>query len=110
MTTDPMIFADPSLTGTRRLFLREPGWRVGHKSGNSKEFCFMRNPGQDYYHRLLDGEIYIFSGEERLCIACACRRGLLSHEAKLLREPGIKIEFEETADQDPFDVCGDEDD
>src|SRR5262249_21663197 len=69
-----------------RIFLREPGWRIGHKVGSVREFCYMMAPGQDYYHRLLDGEVYLYNAEERLCFACAERRGLLSREAKSLRE------------------------
>lgn len=73
----------------RRLFLHEPGWRVSLKVGSQREFCYMMNPGQDYYHRLHDGEVYLQrgDGEERLCLACAERRGLLSLEPKGLREP-----------------------
>ena len=55
----------------RRLFLREPGWRVAQKIGSEQTYCYMMAPGQDYYHRLLDGEIYFYHGTERLCAACA---------------------------------------
>ena len=50
-------------------------------------------PGQDYYHRLLDGELYLFHGDERLCLACAERRGLLSYEPKGLRQPLMTFEI-----------------
>lgn len=71
----------------RRVFLHEPGWRIGHKVGSTREFCYMMAPGQDFYHRLLDGELYLYSNEERLCLACAERRGLLAHEPRGLRTP-----------------------
>jgi hypothetical protein len=83
------------LADIRRLYLREPGWKLGHKTGSEKEFCYMQNPGQNYYHRLLDGEIYVYSPEERLCLACAARRGILTFEAKALREPAVEIEIGE---------------
>jgi hypothetical protein len=70
-----------------RLFLFEQGWGVGLKVGSERVFCYMMAPGQDYYHRLLDGELYLFRGDERLCLACASRRGLLSFEPRGLREP-----------------------
>jgi hypothetical protein len=70
----------------RRLYLREPGWRITVKQGNLREFCYMTAPGQNYYHRLRDGELIVYSPEERLCAACAQRRGLLTDEPKLLRE------------------------
>ncbi len=70
----------------QRLYLHEPGWQIAQKHGSVREFCYMMAPGQDYYHRLLDGEIYLFSNEERLCVACAERRGLISYEPKGLQE------------------------
>lgn len=80
--------------GPRRLFIHEPGWRIGQKVGSVREFCYMIAPGQDYYHRLLDGELFLFHGDERLCLACAERRGLLSYEPKGLREAPTLIEIE----------------
>ena len=72
----------------RRLFLFEGGWRIGLKGGSEREFCYMMAPGQDFYHRLLDGEIYLARNDEKLCLACAERRGLLSYEPRTLRESG----------------------
>ena len=43
----------------RRMFIFEPGWRVGVKTGSVRELCYMIAPGQDYYHRLLEGEIFL---------------------------------------------------
>src|SRR5262245_55140298 len=75
-----------------RLFLHEPGWRVALKAGSEREFCYAAWPGQNYYHRLLDGEVYLYRGDERLCLPCAARRGLLSFEPRQLRETVITIE------------------
>ena len=90
----------------RRVFVHEPGWRIGHKVGSAREFCYMMAPGQDYYHRLLDGEVYVYNNEERLCFACAERRGLLGHEARGLR-PAVgaadRVEPEGTSE---FEVRG----
>jgi hypothetical protein len=72
----------------RRLFLFEAGWRIGLKLGSEREFCYMTAPGQDFYHRLLDGEIFLARNDEKLCLACAERRGLLSYEPRTLRESG----------------------
>ena len=84
----------PAGSGPQRLFLHEPGWRVALKVGSERVFCYMMAPGQDYYHRLLDGEIYLHHGDERLCLACAERRGLLSYAPKGLREPRPADELE----------------
>lgn len=77
-----------------RLFLYEPGWTVDLKVGSERVFCYMMAPGQNYYHRLLDGELYVRNHEERLCFACAERRGLISFEAKILREPYSAIDLD----------------
>lgn len=91
MSIDPSR-ASPDST-LPRLFLREAGWRIGLKAGSEREFCFMVAPGQDYYHRLLDGEVFVTHGTEKLCLSCADRRGLFAHEPRLLREPGQSVDI-----------------
>jgi hypothetical protein len=78
----------------RRLFLHEPGWRIGHKLGSEREFCYTIAPGQDYYHRLYDGELFLTHGDQRVCLACAERRGLLSYEPRGLREPPTVLDLD----------------
>jgi hypothetical protein len=70
-----------------RLFVFEPGWRVSVKRGSHREFCYTMAPGQDYYHRLLDGELFVYHGDERLCLSCAARRGLISFAPRPLGKP-----------------------
>ena len=77
---------DDEIAPSRRMFIFEVGWRVGVKSGSTRELCYMMAPGQDYYHRLLDGEVFLVRDGERLCLSCATRRGLISFEPKQLRE------------------------
>jgi hypothetical protein len=72
-----------------RLFIREPGWHVHLKSGSDRMFCFLIAPGEDHYHRIGDGEIYLQRGDERICLPCADRHGLLQHEPKALR-PSVR--------------------
>jgi hypothetical protein len=94
-----------------RLFLFEPGWRITRKSSSEREFCHSITPGQDYYHRLLDGEIYLHKADEKVCLPCAARRGLLTYDPKLLREPiaGVNVAIDELLD-DGFEVLpGDHD-
>ena len=87
-----------------RLFVFEPGWQIAHKSGSFKEFCYAMAPGTDYYHRLLDGEVYLIRADEKLCIPCAARRGLLAYGPKSLREPlaGANLGIESALES--FDV------
>jgi hypothetical protein len=92
-----------------RLFLFEPGWKIGRKSGSEREFCYAMAPGKDYYHRILDGEIYLFNSEERLCFPCAARRGLLSQDPKLLRDPILGLNRAIESLSEGFDVIVRED-
>jgi hypothetical protein len=95
MSTDSNPSFEPVGDPTpRRLFLAEPGWRVGMKDGSTREFCYMMAPAQDYYHRLYDGEFYLQRGDERLCLACAERRGLIRFEPKGLRDPINAMEYD----------------
>jgi hypothetical protein len=87
-----------------RLFVFEPGWKIGRKSDSIREFCYQMSPGQDYYHRLMDGEIYLFRSDEKVCLPCAARRGLVSYDPKSLRDPvaGMNLAIDEMLDG--FDV------
>jgi hypothetical protein len=80
-----------------RLFLFEPGWQIGRKNGSDREFCYTIAPGQDFYHRLLDGEIFVYRADEKVCLPCAARRGLLNVDPKVLREPaaGMNLAIDE---------------
>jgi hypothetical protein len=51
---------DVEVVPARRMFIFETGWRVGVKTGSTRELCYVIAPGQDFYHRLLDGEIRSF--------------------------------------------------
>jgi hypothetical protein len=85
-----------------RLFLREPGWQVHLKLDSARAFCYATAPGEDYYHRLTDGEVYLQRGDERFCLPCAARRGLLSHEPRSLCDRGGAPDLD-TAEDD-YDV------
>jgi len=80
-----------------RIFLFEPGWRIARKSGSEREFCYLMAPGQDFYHRLMDGEVFLHRSDEKICLPCAARRGLLSYDPKSLRDPapGTNVAIDE---------------
>jgi hypothetical protein len=110
MMPEPNANANENLQELPRLFLFEPGWRIARKSNSEREFCYQIAPGQDYYHRLLDGEIYLHRADEKICLPCAARRGLLSYDPKSLREPisGLNVAIDELLDSG-FDVVSRED-
>jgi hypothetical protein len=70
----------------RRMFVFERGWNIGVKTGSHREHCHMMAPGQDFYHRLGNGEVFVIQDTEKLCLPCAFRRGLIAFEPKRLRE------------------------
>lgn len=81
----------PAPRAGERMYVHEPGWQVSVKRGSERVFCHMMTPGQDYYHRLLDGEMILHHDTERLCIACAARRGIISYEARRLPDEAPKF-------------------
>jgi hypothetical protein len=99
-----MYSADEVKTEIPRLFLFEPGWRVGLKSGSEREFCYSIAPGQNHYHRLMDGEIFLQRVDEKICLPCAARRGLLAFDPKVLREALTPENFVIDSMLEEFDV------
>ncbi|HKI17139.1 MAG TPA: hypothetical protein VKA15_04640 [Isosphaeraceae bacterium] len=85
-TPSPELDAPDETTRPSRLFLLESGWRISIKTDSQRAFCFMMAPGQDFYHGLLDGEVFVQRGEQRFCIACAIRRGLIALQPRRLPE------------------------
>jgi hypothetical protein len=77
-----------------RVFVREPGWQIAVKVGSERAFCYFIAPGEDYYHRLADGEVFLHRGDVKICLPCADRHDLLQHEPKPLRIPerGIDVD------------------
>jgi len=87
-----------------RIFVHEAGWSISVKRGSDRVFCHMMAPGQDYYHRLLDGELYLHQADERLCLSCAARRGVLSYEPRRLPDDGPRFLID--SEGNPFRVLG----
>lgn len=88
-----------------RLFLREMGWTFATKNGTEREYCYAMSPGQDFYHRLMDGELYLQGIDERLCIPCAARRGLIAFEPRVLRTPVLGLDVEGGSELETYDVA-----
>jgi hypothetical protein len=88
---EPEAADSAEFAAARRMFLFEAGWCLGVKNGSQREFCHMMAPGEDHYHRLHDREIFLVRDGEKICFACATRRGLIIFEPKLLREVGMRV-------------------
>lgn len=64
-----------------RVYLHDPAmWTAVVKQTTEKMYCYQRNPGEDYFHLILMGEIYLESGDEKLCLRCALRRNALTQD------------------------------
>jgi hypothetical protein len=87
----------------RRMFVFERGWSIRVKTGSHRELCHMMAPGQDFYHRLGDGEVFVVQNTEKLCLACAFRRGLIAFEPKRLRDAVVPVI--EDLDALPLDIA-----
>jgi hypothetical protein len=64
-----------------RLYVCHPeGWTAVVKQTSERMYCYQKNPGEDYFHLIVAGEIYLTFGEEKLCLNCAWRRGDVTQE------------------------------
>lgn len=64
-----------------RLYIPAPeGWRAQLKTNWDRLYCFGKNPGEDFHHLLLHGEIYVARGDEVYCLRCARRAGFITSE------------------------------
>ena len=62
-----------------RLYAHAPqNWRAAIKRDFAKQYCHQKAPGEDYYHLLTGGELYLDDGERKLCLNCAVRAGVLT--------------------------------
>jgi len=65
----------------RRLYVpRNDGWVAHVKPDATKEYCYFKNPGDDHFHLLMTGEIYVQKGSEKSCLNCALRMGIVTEE------------------------------
>lgn len=67
--------AQQSQIPDRRLYVPHAhNWRAGIQTGE-REYCCIRQPGQDWFHLLVNGEIYLQFGNDKMCLNCAFRQG-----------------------------------
>jgi hypothetical protein len=73
--------ADPPVSATEdvpdvRIYVQEAGeWEARVKRGSEKIYCYQKNPGEDFFHLIVNGEIYLTYGDEKYCLRCALRDG-----------------------------------
>jgi hypothetical protein len=74
----------------RLYFKYGEGWAAHFKHDWMKEYCYAQNPGEDYYHLLLSGEIYVQRGTEKYCLNCALRHGHITHDRLFWQRDGAR--------------------
>ena len=65
-----------------RLYLprTEKKWSVRVMSSYDREYCHAKFPGDPHYHLLVGGELHLDNGEQKYCVECALRLGLLTQD------------------------------
>lgn len=53
-------------------------WCAHIARGSERLYCYAKEPGKDYFHLIVTGEIYVQKGTEKLCLMCAVREGILT--------------------------------
>ncbi len=62
-----------------RLYVpKMAGWEAVIKQTWEQEYCYSKNPGEDWFHLLANGELYIQRGTEKFCLSCALRLKILT--------------------------------
>ena len=64
-----------------RLYVPDHGeWDVQIKRDSERIYCYAKLPDQDWFHLILNGEIYVTRQHERYCLRCALRLKFLTHD------------------------------
>lgn len=87
-SADPTSGEDGPLENDCRLYHPDgDGWKAHIKTGGERQYCYSQVPGQDHFHLILPGEIFVQKGDEKLCLMCALRRGVLTTERLFWQHP-----------------------
>lgn len=77
-STDPPP-QQPAESSDSRLYVHSSeGWQARIKQGWEKQYCYSRFPGEEHFHLILNGEIFLEHSDEKLCLTCAMRRGVIT--------------------------------
>jgi hypothetical protein len=94
MSDDPPEFVPPlelkESSDDLRLYVPHPeNWQVKLKTDGLRDYCHFKAPGQDFYHLLLQGEIFLEYGNARYCLTCAYRHGVVTDD-RLFWQNGVR--------------------
>lgn len=64
-----------------RLYLPDSvEWQPAVKRDSEKVYCYQKNHGEDFFHLISTGELYLTRDDEKLCFRCALRDGILTQD------------------------------
>ncbi|WP_010587035.1 hypothetical protein [Schlesneria paludicola] len=75
----PEILPDPE-PDTRLYVPDNEDWNVLIKRDSERIYCYAKEPGQDWFHLILGGEIYLTRQHERYCLRCALRLNFVTQD------------------------------
>lgn len=84
LTPPPLVDAvwipeDP-VPDTRLYVPDHADWDVHIKRDSERVYCYSKMPDQDWFHLILNGEIYVTRQHERYCLRCALRLNFLTQD------------------------------
>jgi hypothetical protein len=80
MNDNSIAAPHPKTTEDRRLYLLDADWSVAVNRGSVSQYCHSQNVGEAFFHLIVDGEIFLKNGAEKLCLSCALRLGLITSD------------------------------
>ena len=70
---------DP-IPDTRLYVPDHEDWDVHLKRDSERYFCYSKHPGEEWFHLILNGEIYVARQHEKYFLRCALRMGFLTED------------------------------
>jgi len=80
LSDDSGLRVDDPIPDTRLYVPDNEDWNVEIKRDSERVYCYSKHPGQDWFHLILSGEIYVTRQHERYCLRCALRMGFLTDD------------------------------
>ncbi len=75
----PVPSVDP-IPDSRLYVLDHEDWEAHIKRDSERDFCYSKHPGEDWFHLILNGEIFVARQHEKYCLRCALRMGFLTED------------------------------
>lgn len=55
-------------------------WQGCVKKDSTSDNCYYKADGEEFFHRLVVGEIYLQRGTEKCCLNCALKHGIITRD------------------------------